>query len=268
MKTITENDNRVHREFTYQEFVDFAENRKESEQSKSVGENGSRDTENPKWSGTENFKEALELARYGWDAQLQQIPLKDGVLDGTGIIYEPTIAGSAVNVGAYVQGLPENMYNMREMREYNLEALTIYCRLNFSYGNSGEKSLKFTRSMLDLVNHYQSHYDVKIVGVFNSEFSRKEVDYRVDVIIKEHGERFVLNNIAFSLHTSFFRRLYFSVLESENHIQSGYGVPYNHKKIADELIKEIGTSKAIISPSLADLSNGNFRIEQATKINL
>lgn len=254
-------------EFTYQSFIDYARSRKKSKRAISWDLSSSSATSKyrTEFTGTKSIKEAFELAEKGWDSGIEQLDLEDGLLvGGNGMEVSENVYGSMVNIGNYIQGLPNNMYEFTEKREYNLEPLTIYTALTYSAGVKLEDAMRFAKSIINLVNTYQSKNNIRIVGIFYCEINK--IDFMQKITIKDFNERFVINNIAFAFHPSFFRRLFFSVMEGEEFADSGYGRPHQQNKYLQE-IKKFENDKAILTPTLNDLSNGEFTESQTTKIN-
>lgn len=249
-------------EFSYLEFVEHAKDRIWSNKFKSASAKTSRETDahHKKWTGTKNFDEAIDFALNGWDAGLEQMELDSDLLTDVGTEFNPSVAGAVVNIGAYLQGNPECMYELADKREYNLDELTIYAPLCYSAYNDGKRAMNYSKSVVDFVNKMQSKHDVKLVGMFDTD----QGAYRsVELInIKNFSERFVLNNVAFSFHPSFFRRLWLSFLEgTEYGIPWGYGSSSSLSQTRNLIEKELlGISgKSILLPALNDLStNGSF----------
>ena len=264
MRTTEETPSKKISQGNYSEFVHYAENRTRSNKSQRMSEYSR--TGNFKFAGTHSFEEALNLANTGWDAGIEQLELEDGLLvSGNGVEIQDNVFGSIVNIGNYLQGLPNNMIEFSEKREYNLNPLTIYVSLNYSARNSTKKALKFTKSIVKIVNKYQSKNNVKLVGFFDLQFGDKRSI--IEVLIKDFDERFVINNIAFSFHPSFFRRIWFSVVEAEEFVNSGYGSQTSEQKIHARLLKDTSESMMIL-PRLDDLDSGNFKEAETKKVNI
>jgi hypothetical protein len=244
---------------SYLEFIEYAKNQPKSEKAKNANSNDSRKGDFD-FTATKSFEEAVELAEYGWDAGIKQLGLSDGVLvSGNGMEVNENVCGSLVNIGNYVQGLPNNMYEFTEVREYNLEPLTIYIPLTYSARNSSEKALKYTKALIEKINEYQTTNAVKLIGFFDSDQSNGW-RYISEVLIKDIDERFVINNVAFAFHPSFFRRLYFAHIETfENLDTSGYGRPLK-REISLSYIKS-KDNEFVLLPNLNDLDS-NFTEEQ------
>ena len=267
MKITTNTKKRKVQEFTYHSFIDYASNRKRSAESITEKINASEDESKfrTEFTETKSLKEAIDLAERGWDSGIKELKLEDGLLvGGNGMEVSSNVHGSMVNIGNYLQGLPNNMYEFTEKREFNLEPITIYTYLTYSSRVEGSEALKFAKSIIDLVNKYQSTNNIRIIGIFFAKLNG--VDFMQKITIKDFNERFVINNIAFSFHPSFFRRLLFAIYEAEDFIEDGYGYPKSHYDLVTE-VKIMETGKAIITPALGDLHDGTFTEEDTTKIN-
>lgn len=249
-------------EGTYFEFLDYTKKTERSKKSISHGYNSS-ETQSKDFTGTKNIKQAYDYAFNGWDAGLEQLELTEGLLDGAGTEFNPNVVGSVVNIGAYLKGEPLNMFELKEKREYGLPELTIYTPLMYSAYISEAQAMQFCKSCIRVVNEHQSTHNVKLVGVFDTLL--KNFRYTNDILIKDFDKRFVINNIAFSYHPSFFRRIWFKMLETEEFCQAGYGrtQPYDKikKRIKDE---HSDTSKYMILPMLND-TEGGFENNKITK---
>ena len=266
MKTLLLDEKTTHREYDYSEFTDFAETSK-----KSTLHTNFQSRNGDKWfTGTQNFQEAINFARHGWDSGLHQLELENGTLANVGVEFEPTVAGAMVNIGAYLQGVPENMWAMRENREYLLEELTIVVPLAYSAYISEADALTFCKNIISLVNENQAKYNVKLVGTFSTTQSKNGRAHKhiVDVVIKDFDVRFNINNVAFAYHPSFFRRLWFAHLENEDYCESGYGSPSTIEAVKATVTKNIGTGKALLLPVLNRDNQGSKDIsKQIQKLN-
>lgn len=262
--TIKETSTEKHKLFTYSQFVDYAETSKPSKTSID-NKCDSSNAEASEWNGNMTLAKSIETARSGWDAGLKQLELENGVLADTGIIFEPNVCGSVVNMGNYLMGLPDNMFDLKAQREYNLPKLTVYVNMSYSGGNSAKKAMEFTKSIIEYVNKMQSTHNVQIIGVIYSD--QNKVKYFVDVLIKDFDQRFVLNNVAFSFHVSFLRILYFKHIESEEFISVyGYGTPLDNSSVIQKIKKENLKNETVLLPHLNDLSDGSFTEKQITQI--
>lgn len=246
--------NVVEHEFTYTEFIDLCANSSAPKRSSHAS---------GRWSGTETFEQAIQFADTGWDAGIEQLKINDGTLIGSGCNFNENLHGSVVNVGAYLQGLPNSMWELSEEREYNLEPLTIYIPLSMLANNSVDKANEFCQTNIDYINRMQSSYNVRIIGVFESTY--QSIIGVENIIIKDYDERFVINNIAFAFHPSFFRRIQFRFCEI---MGRGYGGSHGTQEISQRIKQTNQTGdKCVMIPSLNSLSVGAFTDDQIVKIN-
>lgn len=248
-------------EHTYAEFLEHVSGTDRSERSKRDGRTSSTES-GASFSGTDTFDEAMQLAIHGWDAGIEQMKLEEGVLTGVGVEYNPNVRGQRVNVPAYLNGAPNCMYEMTEKREYNLEPLTIYVPLMYNAGTTVQTSMRFCVSIAKIVNQYQATHNVKLVGVFYCWQDDYDGNILNKIVIKDFDERFVLNNVAFSFHTSFFRRLWFKWLETTDYCSWGYGRSNCFEDTRRAIEKnELNDSneKAMLLPTLGSLGvRGEF----------
>jgi len=142
--------------------------------------------------------------------------------------FTPSVVGSVVNIPNYLNGLPEDMFQITDEREYDLPLITIYVRLAYLAKVSAKQALKHCSVLVNEVNKLQSTHNVRIVGIMDTEYSNSKFNNIrtftfLEVTIKDFDQRFVINNIAFSFHPSFFRRLGFKRYEEVYGLPSGYG---------------------------------------------
>lgn len=245
--------------FTYLEFLKHTKNTPRASHNSSVSEDNGYD-----FSGTHSLEESYNFAYNGWDSGIKQLELEDGLLVGNGIEFNPSVHGSVVNIPGYLQGIPDSMYEMNEKREYNLEEITIYVQLNYSALHEVEDALNYTQGIIDIVNHYQRNYNVKIVG-FNNVSQRGDIMV-VFMTIKDFNQRFVLNNIAFSFHPGFFRRIMFRHYETKEYLDIlGYGIPQQTQDTID-IISTWTRHNAIVVTSLNDMGGRRPTLKDIQKI--
>lgn len=267
--------NIINTEFTYWEFINYM---KETEKMPRIIENKDRDGYNSSskqsrkktiFTETESFEQALELAVNGWDAGLEQLPISDGVLSGSGVEFNQSVQGAVVNVPNYLQGLPDSMWEMSEKREYNLPEIEVYVPLTCNSNNAGSDMLKRCMEIIEYINKMQQTHQLKIIGVFDSVQSSGEgrgVNRIINnIVIKDFNERFVLNNIAFAFHPSFFRRLDFRFSESTKyHEPYSYGYTTELRDIIS-YIRKSSKGKSLILPGVQYYRHWNE--EDIIKIN-
>tara|TARA_R110000851_G_scaffold185935_2_gene335198 strand:+ start:29 stop:808 length:780 start_codon:yes stop_codon:yes gene_type:complete len=206
---------------------------------------------------TENFEEAVKFAKEGWDLGLEQYKIEDGVLSSGTTILSPSLAGCIPHVQNHIMGFPQEMYQLFDDREYNLPTLDVIVNLGYSGSTDSEDTLEFGKCLVNYINTMASNYNIRLTGVFAVKQGSIN-DYDI-VYLKKFDETLVINNIAFALHPSFFRRIWFGIAESKEYLSSGYGKAIKtdyHKVVMDKLGSE--SDKTIVFKCLEDLNNFKF----------
>jgi len=257
-------------DFTYREFINYVDKTPRSERSKRQGSTSSNKKDT--WSGdTGSLKSAIKLAREGWDSGMKQLDIEDGVLVDAGHKFNPHIQGALVNVPAYLEGQPDCMWELSEEREYNLEELDVVVPLCYSAYNSDKKIMSYCQSVVKLLNQKQTKHNVRVIIVTDNKGMENGLKRLVGrIVVKDFDERFVLNNVAFAFHTSFFRRLVFKWWETTDHLDSwGYGTVPSQKETRGWYKENAdGKYKTLFCPGLNDMSeDASFTEDNCTKIN-
>lgn len=220
--------------FKYSEFVAYSEIIPASKkiEKEYIDKEGSAPSRSGtfKFTETKSFEEALALATDGWDYGLAELSPEEPVEIESGIEIHTDVSGSSVNMGNFLQGLPNNMNRVEQTVDYEYPPLTIYINLTYSCQVKAAAALKHCDDVIATVNRLQTKYNLRIIGVFQTAQTEGK-NHRIDVTIKDFDERFVINNIAFAFHPSFYRRLYFAALEGKQYIDKyGYGTVYSDLK--------------------------------------
>jgi len=241
-----------HTQKTYLEFLEFAKNRTIHPKNE-IDEPDSRlvKSSTTKWTGTESFEEAMELATKGWESGIKQLDASNKIKVGGNTEFVPNVVGSIVNIGNYVQGVPDNMYEIQTEIEYKTERLDLYVPLSFTAGHTAKTTISRAIDIVKVINELNVDHDIRLIGIFNSTLNGK-VDQFDELIIKDYGERLVLNSLAFAFHPSFFRRICFSVRESLPECDYGYGSSRNTRQVIDNLKKVRPDATGFMVPSLQD----------------
>lgn len=241
---------------TYSEFIEFTKTTHRAESNSKSSEEG-----NYSFTKSHSLKEAYDLAENGWDAGIKELAIEQGILSGAGIEFNPNVHGSTVNVPNYIQGLPDSMWEMTERREYNLTELEIFINLCYTCDKSADDALKYAANVINYVNEKQKTHNVKLTGYFASN-QRNDVTWFNNIAIKDFDQRFVINNIAFAFHPSFFRRVWFRALETTDFIDTyGYGSPKSHNYCVEQITNMKLKHKVEILPSFQHFGH-NLDIEK------
>ena len=247
--------------FSYREFVDYAVNR---EKHRVCGyESSKRGTTN--FTQTKSFEQAIDYANNGWDLGLEQFKIEDGVLSSGTTHLNPSLAGSMPHVQNFINGFPQQMFELVDEREYNLPTLDLIVPLNYASGVDSKNALKFGKSIVAYINKMASTHNIRLTGVFCLSWGGKR---RTQVVtLKNFDEALVINNIAFAFHPSFFRRVWFSVMESREYWYSGYGsnIYKDYREYVSQLFEDVNSDKRIYFKSLMDMKRFEFTQENASE---
>lgn len=242
-------------EFTYSEFLRYVESTP-----RTAGEDGimksSEGRGRTAWFQTDSWEQAMDYAKNGWQAGIDALAAEAdlAVQGNTEVRHE--IVGSTVDVGAFLSGSPECMVQFVDMQERDREELIVYTQLGYNMDTDGDEALKFSKKLLGELVQLNRYYSLKLVGVFSSHQSRG-IRSEEFITIKDTYQNFVLNNVAFSYHPSFFRRLWFKFIETKDYRNSGYGRSIDgdeFKTTCEKYHAETNPrAKSIIIPSVANI---------------
>ncbi len=255
--------------FSYLSFIEHVEkvNRSELCRKKEITSSTDTGTALEKWTKSKNFSEAVDFAKNGWDAGIEQLePEKNLVIDG-GSNFEHQVYGSFVDVGRFMSGNPDSMVNHITEVEAPKEELTIFCSLVYAGFHTSESAMKYCKKLLEITNTLNSKYDLRIMGFFPTHCNRGNIVTFVE--IKKPEDRVVLNSIAYSFHPSFFRRLFFKYIESTDLIDSVHGRPMgvdSQRKYVNQYCLENNINKKILLPNLQD-DGHDWSVEEVIKTN-
>lgn len=216
------------------------------------------------WSGSKDFAEALNYAKFGWNAGIKEIGQEGSLQVSGGSKITKGVAGAIPDIPAFLSGVPENMFTYVDEVPHNRDQVTLFVPLTYSSGYRVSDALLFCKDIVKEANKLGAKNDLRIVGMFGCDMPYdKVIDY---IIIKGFDQQLVLNNIAFSMHPAFFRRLYFRRLETYENLPAGYGTPSSAKKIfINHTKKDFNmTSKDVFYtlPSLARYCSNGKKMEK------
>lgn len=204
---------------------------------------------------TKSFEEAVDFAIHGWDLGLEEYKIQEGILVGGSTEMHPSLAGSIPHIQNHIMGFPQQMYQLFDNREYNLPTLDLVVNLAYSGYVNGSDALEFGKSLVTYINKKASTHNIRITGVFASK-QRKDVNVYQFVTLKDFDSALVLNNIAFAFHTSFFRRVWFSVAEGKSYWRNGYGATIsNYSEVAMKNLEGSTSDEVVIFKMLNDINN-------------
>lgn len=181
------------------------------------------------FTGTKSYDEAKELLLHGWEHGTKEIK-KQLDVKNTGIsvkqktVYD--VAGFQCSVPRYLQGVPTNMINKKQMQQKN-KIITINKLCSYSSTVPKKKIEDESVKVLQLVNRIEKQgYRVNLNILFGSKEQSKVV-YKLN--IKPSSQKLNIKQTAFPLvHPSMLRRIMFSAIErtevcSKEGFERGYG---------------------------------------------
>ena len=219
------------------------------------------------FSQTKSIEEAEEFAIRGWDLGLKEYVIEDGLLVSGSTELHASLAGSLPHVQNHIMGFPQEMYQLYDTREYNLPTLDIVVNLAYSASQYSKDALNFGKSLVSYINAMASKRNIRLTGVFASK--QNNVDAYQFITLKDFDSALVINNIAFAFHPSFFRRLWFSILEGKEYFSWGYGSPiWKYKDVVEKELKGSKSDETIYFKILNDISKYDWGVEDLDDVTL
>jgi len=220
------------------------------------------------FTATESYEEAHDFAVHGWDLGLKKYEVEDGVLVGGSTLLSPSVAGCLPHVQNYIMGYPQDMFQLTDNREYNLPTLDIVVNLAYSAWVDSKDSLAFGKSLVSYINEMASTRNIRLTGVFASKQNNGLPVYDF-ITLKDFDSALVLNNIAFAFHPSFFRRIWFSVLEGKEYWSSGYGRTISdYDKVARERLEGNKSDEVVVFKILNNINKYDWDAKDLKDVTL
>ncbi len=202
------------------------------------------------WTGSKSLAHAIEIASNGWkegvkavEKHLNELDVENMLADifqKSEMLYD--VQGSVVDVGAYMEGLPEHMVslvhaNIPRRAVKLIIALDQHCDVS-----GGDMLRKAANNFLATEALRLSGHIVDVFGVQTVRAYRRGTNVMMQEIpIQKPGDYLSTAQLAFMVgHPSFLRRIIFTALESEpEHIRAdfgfypggGYGLPIGVDKM-------------------------------------
>jgi hypothetical protein len=197
----------------------------ETDQRASVEGSGYRNS----WYGGVDATEVADMLSNGWEAGVKDIEGLDGLTSDLADRVELVrdVAGVFPVVPAYLAGSPDSMLNVQTAPRENTKRLTLVLNGSYNCGVDGEKVLEYAKHVMRMVAWLQAErIDTAVYICFPINFNDQKS--KAIYLTKLQGSDQVLQpeRIAAALHTAFFRRGWFSVLEYEYHGMIAEGKKY------------------------------------------
>lgn len=186
---------------------------------------------------TESFEEAKDLLLHGWEYKTKEIKrqLKDSLEYKTKQRTVYDVVGFQCSVPRYLQGIPTNMVNKKNIIQKN-KVITINKCISYDCGVDVKEITKQSVKLLRLVKQLESQgVRINLNIVHGSE--KNAVQEVVKVRIKTADQRLNLKQCTFPLiHPSMLRRIIISVTERDKEcalagFEKGYGYPINYAEL-------------------------------------
>lgn len=244
---------KYHRFLTLDEFID-----------KAIAHGAPKSAGSDKWAGG-SFEEAIAMAKDGYEPDNPTIEeivsqIETSMASSMATTFDTVygVEGAAVDIGRYLAGEPECMVEsvpIKVMRTGRI--IRVAVPVGISAGTD-QKSIErrgaAVMALLDILARLQFPVEIYAVIAMHGEGKHGRLDYTVKCV--GAGDTIDRARVAYALcHRSMFRRLGFSVMDSEpseigvkfGHRGSFYGMPSWEAKLED---LEIGEENAIVLPQL------------------
>jgi len=224
---------------TYAEFINYRNTSKQKQV-----QNYSVEGNSKSFYGTDSFEIADDIAncRTEWTdgkKMLEELRNKHPEMftpqiEGVSMQFVHDVAGCQVDIGRYMDGEPECMYEyMFSESDKNGKIVDVYYQFNNSCGISSQDMISYGIAVLALVDNLESRgfsCNLYAVGI-TAEGSDVE---NITITIKEAGETLNVEAIMYAFHTSFFRRHWFAFHERQKYCTGVYGSPCKPNEYANE----------------------------------
>ena len=179
-------------------------------------ENSSDDRSNPEWYWTKNFNEALELIHW-FEIRWTKFKFDKKSWDFT--IESNSVAWWRVDMWAYLSWNPENMIHNDILPDK--PKLRVLYHIGASAWYDSEELMKRAWILFGALQWLENEYEIEAYCWF---LALLHGSYKVWMMarVKEFKWRFIRNRFAFTLHTSFFRRIWFRYLETRRWLPEWY----------------------------------------------
>lgn len=255
---------------TYAEFINYRNTSKKQQKHK-YSETGNE----AKWYGTNSITDADDIAmcRKEWKEGkklLEELRSKHPEMftpqiEGLSMQFVHDVAGCQVDIGRYMDGEPECMYEyMFSESDKHGKIVDVYYQFNNSCGITSKDMIAYGIAVLALVDNLESRgYSCNIYAVGLTAQGSDNVQ-NITITIKEAGETLNVEAIMYAFHTSFFRRHWFAFHERESYSTSSYGQPQNPSEYANEDVMmnyNDNPTKSFYIPSVNMLGTGKNTLQ-------
>jgi len=182
-----------------------------------------------RFTGTENFNQAMQLASNGWPEGLEKIQraLDDiEALPAVEVLPVFDVCGEAFNLDAVLQGQPENMFYFMPQESNKPRIIQLGFNFSFHGGVSAETIIERGAAIASAVN------DIEQTGIrveLYAYHATKQSRYHSSIFIKlkDADQPLELERVVFTAaHPSMLRRLWFRYAEQQKDFPERYQITY------------------------------------------
>lgn len=229
--------------FNYSEFLTHVQSKAESDEW--PHEQRSQLTDDSNFKGSRTFKDAIELATYGWQVGLDAMKGLPELTDSQKSLLpnrELHYFGSSVNVPQFLVGNEKHMN--RSIRTDTIPTLHIIVNVGVAYTVNSHSIINRGKGVVSAIKEYEKlGVNCKLTVIHVSQSAENEnYVYQFSVTVKEYDQELDIDRAAFCFaHPSFLRRLMLKCLEntgskltgSRNNYFEGYGYPVSNESKID-----------------------------------
>lgn len=217
---------------TFNNWIDFVEAAKHA--TPATEYHTSHDNSRPKWSGSANFAETVELAEAGWPEGAAKIKsLSSAIADKVESLIEvPTVhydvTGDDFDVSTMLTGIPE-YWERLETDSETAPVETLVVNVNFGFlcdvtVREVEVRGSAIAALVECLEFANKRVEVNIV--MYSTVGRKE-KFSLSIRLKDSEQFLATDTLAFAiLHASCLRRLVFALMETDSGYMRAAGFSY------------------------------------------
>jgi hypothetical protein len=195
------------------------------------------------FTGTKDMQTFLDMLSNGWPEGIAEAKGLDGLASDhhERLQFERNVSGAFVNVPAHLQGDPMSMLNPVIAPSDNTRSLTLVVDNCYNCNIESNAVLRYAQEIMRVVAWLSAErIECSVVSVTSEKYNGNLYYWVTEV--KRKGDVLQPERIATCVHTSFFRRGWFSVMEHEHH--------EHQLKGSDACLGGYGYS---VTPELSDL---------------
>jgi hypothetical protein len=219
--------------FTFAEWVAAATTCTPNEPNSEFNVHKIVDKDKKPWSGVKTFADAVDIANNGYvpkggfDSEVGSEASESSIISAM-----LDVSGSVVDVGLFLTGEPECMWEFQQVPSTKFVNLVINLSNNASVDASAlfEYAAKVYSLVLRLK---QKNIECNLTGVFQTNMGD---GYRINIELHKQGSVFSAATLSAALHPSSLRRLFIGYMQSMSDYTFGCGKPQAPSVEEDEIL--------------------------------